>query len=256
MSLLLCVPHVWTLQQQSEEVCLFWWLSAELSGWKCLTTVQLHKLPQKDTQVIIKNRQEAYFWWDWVGGLHCLAAVQTSQVKEWLLRLFIRARSEVSLCSCCLLKRFRGFFFRQRVFYKREGKRRPRPLDCVKFSPRKERDLFRLACNACWEILECVEWGTVVLLQLSDCMEQQWPNMSALLSEQLSLWSGDETTQNTGWWDRGICISLITQQHMKTHKANLFFVLSFFFLCNWFLWLCCSWVDVSLSRNMSAWCVF
>lgn len=43
----------------------------------------------------------------------------------------------------------------------------------VKFSLSKVRDLFRLACNACWEILECVEWGTVVLLQLSDCIEQQ-----------------------------------------------------------------------------------
>lgn len=43
----------------------------------------------------------------------------------------------------------------------------------MKFSLSKERDLFRLACNACWEILECVEWGTVVLLQLSDCIEQQ-----------------------------------------------------------------------------------
>lgn len=49
----------------------------------------------------------------------------------------------------------------------------PQSLDCVKFSLSKERDLFRLACNACWEILECVEWGTVVLLQLSDCIEQQ-----------------------------------------------------------------------------------
>lgn len=36
---------------------------------------------------------------------------------------------------------------------------------CVKFSAEfSERDLFRLACNACWEILECVEWGTVVQL--------------------------------------------------------------------------------------------
>lgn len=43
----------------------------------------------------------------------------------------------------------------------------------MKCSLGKERDLFRLACNACWEILECAEWGTVVLLQLSDCIEQQ-----------------------------------------------------------------------------------
>lgn len=50
----------------------------------------------------------------------------------------------------------------------------------MKFSLSKERDLFRLACNACWEILECVEWGTVVLLQLSGCIEQMKPNMSAV----------------------------------------------------------------------------
>lgn len=49
----------------------------------------------------------------------------------------------------------------------------------MKFTPSEERDLFRLACNACWEILECVEWGTVVLLQLSGCTEQMKPNMSA-----------------------------------------------------------------------------
>lgn len=55
--------------------------------------------------------------------------------------------------------------------HQREGRRRPQSLDCVKFSLSKERDLFRLACNACWEILECVEWGTVVLLQLCDCIE-------------------------------------------------------------------------------------
>lgn len=61
------------------------------------------------------------------------------------------------------------------------SKRRPQSLDCVKSSQSKERDLFRLACNACWEILECVEWGTVVLLQLSGCMEQMKPNMSAVL---------------------------------------------------------------------------
>lgn len=43
---------------------------------------------------------------------------------------------------------------------------------CVKFSTEfSERDLFRLACNACWEILECVEWGTVV--QLSGRSEQK-----------------------------------------------------------------------------------
>lgn len=43
---------------------------------------------------------------------------------------------------------------------------------CVKFSAEfSERDLFRLACNACWEILECVEWGTVV--QLSGRSEQK-----------------------------------------------------------------------------------
>lgn len=60
-----------------------------------------------------------------------------------------------------------------------EGWRSPRPLGCVKFTPSEERDLFRLACNACWEILECVEWGTVVLLQLSGCTEQMKPNMSA-----------------------------------------------------------------------------
>lgn len=59
------------------------------------------------------------------------------------------------------------------------GRRRPQPLVCVKFTPSEERDLFRLACNACWEILECVEWGTVVLLQLSGCAEQMKPNMSA-----------------------------------------------------------------------------
>ena len=34
-----------------------------------------------------------------------------------------------------------------------------KPLDCVKFSQREERDLFRLACNAFWEILECEELG-------------------------------------------------------------------------------------------------
>lgn len=60
-------------------------------------------------------------------------------------------------------------------------------------SPRvKERDLFRLACNACWEILECVEWGTVVLLQLSGCTEHKKPDVSALplcLSPCLSFFS-------------------------------------------------------------------
>lgn len=43
------------------------------------------------------------------------------------------------------------------------ARRRPQPLRCVKLTPSEERDLFRLACNACWEILECEEWGTVVL---------------------------------------------------------------------------------------------
>lgn len=38
------------------------------------------------------------------------------------------------------------------------------PLDCAKFSLSKECDLLRLACNAFWEILECLEWGTVELL--------------------------------------------------------------------------------------------
>lgn len=46
----------------------------------------------------------------------------------------------------------------------KKKKGRAQPLDCVKFSPSKERDLFRLACHTCWEILECVEWGTVVLV--------------------------------------------------------------------------------------------
>lgn len=51
---------------------------------------------------------------------------------------------------------------------------------CETHPPSEERDLFRLACNACWEILECVEWGTVVLLQfLSGSAEQMEPNMSA-----------------------------------------------------------------------------
>lgn len=59
------------------------------------------------------------------------------------------------------------------IAHQRENKNRLQSLDCVKFFLSKERDLFRLACNACWEILECVEWGTVVLLQLSDCIEQQ-----------------------------------------------------------------------------------
>lgn len=67
---------------------------------------------------------------------------------------------------------------------KKKRKRRPQSLECVKFSPSKERDLFRLACNACWEILECVEWGTVVLLQLSDCIKQQGSCSEANMSEQ------------------------------------------------------------------------
>lgn len=137
----------------------------QTSGWKCLTTVRPFCTRKP---ALISNRKSPLPSQPRGKGVKWRRACETWQKSS----AFHKDGGSIHVAAD-----------------RSEGWRRPQPLHCVNFTPSEERDLFRLACSACWEILECVEWGTVVLLHLSGCTEQMKPNMSAeLLGAAFHVW--------------------------------------------------------------------